>query len=210
MLKNKKILADIKYLSKFCHAENLEVFHSVLNKLCPKRLHVTLEGMIARTQSAVLDYNCGSNNTRATTKDGKQRYKQIFSKVTQNWVVKKISQPKDREYIHELLIYTLEASPDTTGDKLPRIGSIPPNIRKTFEKPDKEEAIENRKTRFKILFYFLKNTFIYKFIATHFYYIMNIVFAAYSVYLHFIFYTMTITKLHNEVYILLKRNYDFC
>ena len=140
MLKNKKILADIKYLSKFCHAENLEVFHSVLNKLCPKRLHFTLEGMIARTQSAVLDYNCGSNNTRATTKDGKQRYKQIFSKVTQNWVVKKISQPKDREYIHELLIYTLEASPDTTGDKLPRIGSIPPNIRKTFEKPDKKEA----------------------------------------------------------------------
>ena len=158
--------------------------------------------MIARTQLVVLNYNCGSNNTQATTKDGKRRYKQIFSKVTQNWVVKKISQPKDREYIHELLIYTLEASPDTTGDKLPRIGSIPPNIA-PIEKPDKEEAIENMKTRFKILFYFLKNTFIYKIIAKHFYYIMNIVFVACSVYLHFIFYTMTITKLQIEVHILL-------
>ena len=134
VVENKKILADIKYLSKFCHTGNLEVFHSVLNKYCPKRLHFTLEGMIAKTQLAMLDYNCGSNNTQVTTKDGKR---------------KKISETKDREYIHELLSSTLEASPDTTGDKLPRIGSIPPNIAR-IEKPDKEEAIENMKTRFKI------------------------------------------------------------
>ena len=149
VVENKKILADIKYLSKFCHTGNLEVFHSVLDKYWPKRLHFTLEGMIARTQLAVLDCNCGSNNSQATTKDGERRYKHIFSKVTQNWVVKKISKTKDREYIHELLSSTLEASPDTTGDKLPRIGSIPPNIAR-IEKPDKEEAIENMKTRFKI------------------------------------------------------------
>ena len=142
---NKKILADIKYLSKFCHTGNLEVFHSVLDKYFPKRLHFTLEGMIARTQLAVLDYNCGSNNTQATTKDGERRYKHIFSKMTQNWVMKKISKTKDREYIHELLSSTLEASPD----ELPRIGSIPPNIA-PIEKPDKEEAIGNIKTRFKI------------------------------------------------------------
>ena len=46
VVENKKILADIKYLSKFCYQGNLEVFHSVLNKYCPKRLHSTLEGMI--------------------------------------------------------------------------------------------------------------------------------------------------------------------
>ena len=65
--------------------------------------------------------------------------------MTQNWVVKKISETKDREYIHELLSSTLEASPD----ELPRIGSIPLNIA-PIEKPDKEEAIGNIKTRFKI------------------------------------------------------------
>ena len=128
--------------------------------------------------------------------------------MTQNWVVKKISETKDREYIHELLSSILEASPDTTGDKLPRIGSIPPNIA-PIEKPDKEEAIKNMKTRFKILFYFLKNTFIYKIIAKHFYYIMNIVFVACPIYFHFIFYTMTITQLQNKVYILLKRSNKF-
>ena len=149
VVENKKILSDIKYFSKFFHTGSLEVFHSVLNKYCPNRLHFMLEGMIARTQLAVLDYNCGSSNTQATAKDGKRRYKQIFSKVTQNWVVKKISEIKDQEYIQKLLSSTLEAPPDTTGDKLPRIYSITPNIA-PIEKPDKEEAIENMKNRFKI------------------------------------------------------------
>ena len=70
--------------------------------------------MIARTQLAV-DYNCGSNNTQAKIKDGKQRYKQFFSKVTQSWVKKKISETKNREYIHELSSCILVASSDTTG-----------------------------------------------------------------------------------------------
>ena len=120
-----------------------------VNKYCPKRFHFTLEGMIARAQLAVLDYNGGSNNTQATTKDRKRRCKQFFSKVTQNWVVGKISKTKDRVYIHELLSSTLEASPDTAGDKLPRIGLIPSNIAQ-IEKPIKEKAIENMKTRFEI------------------------------------------------------------
>ena len=170
VVEDKKILAVIKYLSKFCHTGSLEVFHSVINKYCPKRLHFMLEGMIARTQLAVLDYNCGSSNTQATTKDGKCRYREIFSKVTQNWAVKKISGRKDQEYIHELLSSTLEAPSDITGDKLSRIGSIPPNTA-PIEIPDKEEATENMKTRFKIWFYFLKNTFINKIIAKHFCYV---------------------------------------
>ena len=124
---------------------NLKVFHSVVNKYCPKRLHFTLEGMIARTQLAVLDYNCGSNNTQATAKDGKKRYKQIFSKVAQNWAVKKISKAKGRKYIHKILSSTLEASRHTAVDKLPRICSIPPNIA-PIEQADKEETIKNMKT----------------------------------------------------------------
>ena len=66
------------YLSIFCHTGSLEVFHSVLNKSSPKRFHFTLQGMIARTQLAVLDYNCGSNITQATRNDGKRRNKHFF------------------------------------------------------------------------------------------------------------------------------------
>ena len=119
VVENKNILADIKYISKFCHTGRLEVFHSILNKYFPKRLHFTLEGMIVRTQLAVLYYNCGSSNTQATTKDGKQRYKIFFSKGMHSWVVKKY--PKQKVRIHtRVIILTLEASPDSTGDKLPR------------------------------------------------------------------------------------------
>ena len=34
-----------------------------------------LEGIIARTQLAMLDYNRGTNNTQITTKDGERKYK---------------------------------------------------------------------------------------------------------------------------------------
>ena len=41
-----------------------------VNKYYPKRLYFMLEGIIARTQFAMLDYNRGTNNTQITTKDG--------------------------------------------------------------------------------------------------------------------------------------------
>ena len=72
MVENKKILAGMKYLSKFCQTENLEVFHSIVNKYCQKWFHFTLEGMIARIQLALLNYNCCLNSTQATIKDGER------------------------------------------------------------------------------------------------------------------------------------------
>ena len=64
-------------------------------------------------------------------------------------VVKKIFETKDS---------TLKASTYTRGDKLPRIGSISSNIA-PVKKPKEEEAMENMKTWFKILFCFLKKLF---------------------------------------------------
>ena len=58
---------------------------------------------------------------------------------------KKTSGTEDGKYINELLSFTLEASPDTRGDKLPIIGSIPLNI-SPIEKAEKEEATKNTKT----------------------------------------------------------------
>ena len=105
----------------------------------------------------------------------------------------------------DILSATLEASPGTRGDKLSRIGSIWSNI-DPIEKPEKKKSWKNENLIW-IWFYFLKNTFIHKIIEKHFHNLANIVFVACSVYLRFIFYIMTITKLLNEKYILLKRNY---
>ena len=57
VVENKKILVDIKYLSKFCHIGSLEVFYPVINKYCQKRPNIILKIMIARSQLGVLDYN---------------------------------------------------------------------------------------------------------------------------------------------------------
>ena len=54
-----RLLNDIPQLTQFKHTGNLEVFHSLLGKYCPERLHFSYEGMYARTQLAVLDHNSG-------------------------------------------------------------------------------------------------------------------------------------------------------
>ena len=44
MVENKKILADIKYLSKYCHTGNLEVFHAVLKQILSKKAPLYVGG----------------------------------------------------------------------------------------------------------------------------------------------------------------------
>ena len=73
---SKYLLNDLKYLVDFSHTGNLEVYHSLYNKFCPKRLHFGLNGMIARSQLAVLDYNDGTFVGQAQTRKGSLRFKQ--------------------------------------------------------------------------------------------------------------------------------------
>ena len=68
----------------------------------------------------------------------------FFSKWNNIALIEKIYKTEDREYMNELLYYTLEVSPDTKGHKIPRIGLIPPNI-VTIEKPEKQETTKNMK-----------------------------------------------------------------
>ena len=144
---NKNIIGDLRYLANFCHTGSLEVFHSLLNKYCPKRLHFSLHGMVARTQLAVLDYNSGANVEQAKTKTGTLRYKQNFSRVTQTWVVKRIAGKKDRMYVSELMEQTVKSKVDDEN-VLPQLDPISENIA-PIEGPDKIEAIKVMRTRFK-------------------------------------------------------------
>ena len=146
VLENKSTLADMKYLTNFCHTGNLEVFHSLLTKYCPKRLHFSMHGMVARTQLAVLAFNSSMQCEQAVKQDGTPRYKQCFSRITQTWVVKKIAGTKERPYLEELMTVVLEEM-DETGDKLPEVGNIAQRIAPT-KKPDKNEAIRSMRTRF--------------------------------------------------------------
>ncbi|XP_073451452.1 uncharacterized protein [Aquarana catesbeiana] len=52
-----RILKDLEHLSTFCHTGNLEVFHSMTLKYRTKHHRFGIDGMVARTQLAALDYN---------------------------------------------------------------------------------------------------------------------------------------------------------
>ena len=100
---DKSLLGAFDHLTSFNHTGTLEVYHSLYNKYCPKRLHFSYAGMIAHSQLAVLDFNTGVCVIQAETRDGIKRYKLQFSKITQSWVVKKVKNAKEKTYIDHLM-----------------------------------------------------------------------------------------------------------
>ena len=80
VITDKQLLNNMSYFTEFKHTGNIEVFHSVLLKYCPKRLHFNHHGMIAQTQLAVLHFNTSINAEQALPKDNV--YELQFSKIT--------------------------------------------------------------------------------------------------------------------------------
>ena len=149
VITDRYLLADLRYLTSFNHTGTLEVFHSLYNKYCPKRLHFHYGGMVARSQLAVMDHNSSVDLGQAKTKTGQLRYKQVFSRVTQSWVVKKIKAPKDKCYIDDIVEETLYIRQSGEKYPLPNLPKAPTNIAPS-ERPNKEEAIDSMRTRFKL------------------------------------------------------------
>ena len=69
-----KLLQDLNSLTQFCHTGNLEVYHSLLTKYCPKWQHFSYSGMVARTQLAVIDHNMHTNREQVIGKIALYKY----------------------------------------------------------------------------------------------------------------------------------------
>ena len=54
---DRQLLKNMLYFPQCKHTGNLEVFHSLLLKHCPQRLHFCHHRMIGRTQLAILHFN---------------------------------------------------------------------------------------------------------------------------------------------------------
>ena len=57
IISDRNLLSDLKYLKNFNHTGTLEVYRSLYNKYCCKRLHFPYSSMIARSEIAVMDFN---------------------------------------------------------------------------------------------------------------------------------------------------------
>jgi len=147
IIKNKRLLNDMIYFTKFKHTGNLEVFHSLLLKYCPKRLHFTKSGMIARTQLAVMHFNGIISNKQAITKDGVPRYKYQYSRITQSMVIKPIKVEQKKVFIDDLLknLFRLfKGEIECSAPKIPELESHETN------ELSKHEAILAHRSRFNI------------------------------------------------------------
>ena len=92
---NKKLMIDMKAkLTEFHHTGELESYHSLMTKYAPKCEHICYNGMVARTQLAVLDHNANVSRSQAEVKkgsnQGEKRFKTVCSKQRKNWVAKEI------------------------------------------------------------------------------------------------------------------------
>ena len=106
-----------------------------------------MNGMIAKTQLALMNFNDSMCNEQATTAVGSLSYKQVSSRVTQSSVVKKVMKNRNRSYLGPLLRLTLDMTPNNNKNYLPVLGDIPKNIANK-DKPEKATAIRNIKSRF--------------------------------------------------------------
>ena len=140
----KLFFSDMQYFTDFLHTGNLEVFHSLLLKYWPKRLHFSFHGMIARTQLAILHFNQAMKSEQAVTKDRISRYKHQFSKITKKYVIKPINNAPEKLYIEHLISEVINAA--TINELHKPISPDIPN--RHLNKPDKEEEIKKRYSRF--------------------------------------------------------------
>ena len=140
----KLFFSDMQYLTDFLHTGNLEVFHSLLLKYCPKRLHFSFHGMIARTQLAILHLNQAMKSEQAVTGDRIPRYKHQFSKITKIYVIKPINNAPEKLYIEHLISEVINAATINELHK-PILPDIP---NRHLNKPVKEEEIKKRYSRF--------------------------------------------------------------
>ena len=127
---NKKLIKDLKMVTEFHHTGNLEVYHSMMIKYCPKRQHFSHEGMVAKTQLAVLDNNHNCSRNQAVVKKGSNvgslRYNLVFPKMHKTWVVKSIKEGTQFGYIITLMENILKYKKSKKAKKSTKMQKILP------------------------------------------------------------------------------------
>jgi hypothetical protein len=150
---NKKLLKDLTLLTEFHHTGELEVFHSLMLKYLPKRQHFSYEGMVARTQLAVLDhnFNLGRSHAVASTGEhaGEEMYKVVFPKGRKTWVAKPVLEKKSFDYVFDMLFDLVDVR--LQGEKVSSV-TLPTNFCRSIApeaRPEKSVVVNRHISRFK-------------------------------------------------------------
>ena len=145
---DKSLLKDFAQLVEFRHTGQLEVYHSLINKYCPKRQHFHMVGMYARQQLAVMDHNSGTHLSQAKNKKGEDIYKFQYSKIMKQWVAKPLKEQKNHQHLKDMVDKVVQMKKENLPIFLPTFPELLPNIAKTLY-PEKSELQEQHCSRFK-------------------------------------------------------------
>ena len=147
LLFDRNLVKDIRYLTKACRTGELEAYHNMLLKYCPKRKHYHYPGMLARLQLAVLDHNnnLGRKPLRIKKgpKKGQEQVKLQFSKRTRTWVTKMIKEKKDHAYLVEIMKTILRMKSGEIQLEPVNIPELPKNVA-PIPRPSKEEVMAQK------------------------------------------------------------------
>ena len=108
-------------------------------------------GMQSRLQLAALDHNHNVDRDLAEDKHGQPVLKQVFAKARKSWILRNVYTKKEYTYLDEILCKIIMRRRDKNVTmaqpasqlKCPVASSIA-----TVPKPDKVDAVANRKSRF--------------------------------------------------------------
>ena len=155
VLFDNRLVTDMRKLTKACHTGDLEVYHSLYLKYCPKRKHFFYPAMYAHAQLAVMDHNHNTARKQAVVKNpgqhtarkGDLRYRFVWSKATKQWIQKKIPEDKNFEYLWEMLVTVLQVKAGKIDVLRPNYPALPSNIA-PIARPSREELIDSATSRF--------------------------------------------------------------
>lgn len=141
----KRLLAALPHLTEFCHTGHLEVFHNVVLKYCPKRLHFPYDGMKTRLMIAALQWNLQHAQDQPEVS---VHYDVVYSKRRKTWVVRKRSERFPLLHVEPLMTRVMEVFQRKIA--LPpvcRPADLPNHVAKK-PKPSFEDAFASFTSRF--------------------------------------------------------------
>ncbi|XP_064470217.1 uncharacterized protein LOC135384967 [Ornithodoros turicata] len=141
------LLKDIPQLSSQDQTYGLEAFHSVMLHFTPKTFSFHDEGMLARTQLAVLHYNENADRAQLE-KEGSKQYRLKPSKVKKAWLVVPVKEDATYEYATALTAEVLRRIKQKHKEP-PAVEARPARSASYGERPTLEEAMERFQSRFR-------------------------------------------------------------
>ena len=91
------------FLADFVQTGYLEVVHGSAAKQYVNSQHYSYNGMVNRTQLAVIDHNWNVGGDIATTISGEECHGSVYPKRQKKWVAKPMYKEKTYQFVPDLL-----------------------------------------------------------------------------------------------------------